>query len=102
MKRISKLEIETIAIRVLDEIDLHFTTQKVLKHQTKRDFNFWNVKEYDILIEFNHYCNLRDLSFCDEDIKEYHKILQNMTNENYIFNCIIKDINIAIFYIKDK
>lgn len=99
MKRITATQITYIANSILNEMDLHFQTQRVLSSVTNRKFEFWKVKEVDILIEFNHYCNIKDLTFCDDDIKKYHEILLQLT-DNYKFDCLIKNIKTAIFYIK--
>lgn len=102
MKRITKEDIKFITNNILKEIDIHFKTKQVLSQAINREFEFWKVKEYDILLEFNHYCNLRGLSFTDEDIKFYHNLLKFEAKIQYDFNCIIKSISTAIFYLDEE
>lgn len=91
MKRITHQELNFVANKILEEVDLHFMIQKVISENTKREFNFWNVKEYDVLIELNHYCNLNDLTFSNEDVMYYHNSLMKESRLNYCFRCVIKN-----------
>lgn len=102
MKRITQEQLNFVAKKILDEIDLHFMAQKVLRNATKMNFNFWDVKEYDVLTELNHYCNLHDLTFCNEDVMYYHNRLMKESRENYCFRCVINNYHHGIFFIEGE
>lgn len=102
MKRITQEQLDFVANKILNEIDLHFRTQKVLQIETKLDFNFWDVKEYDVLSELNYYCNLHDLTFCNEDVMYYHNRLMKESREDYCFRCVIKNYQYGIFFIEGE
>lgn len=102
MKRITHQELNFVASKIMEEIDLHFKIKKVLSENTNTDFNFWNVKEYDVLLELNHYCNLHDLTFCNEDVMYYHKVLMKESRLNYCFRCVIKNYQYGVFFIEGE
>lgn len=102
MKRITTKQMEEIATKLLNEVDLHFRLQNVLVKETKQTFSFWNEKEIDALLMFKHYCNLKDLSYYVNDVEKFYDIIVEINKNDYNYDLIFTEFSTIKFYQKDK
>lgn len=84
-----KLHLEKTHDKIINEIDLHFKTQKALQNLNGTDFKFWDIFSVDVYDEYKFQCYLKDIEPTREEFLILTCEIENtLINNKYKINWI--------------